>query len=100
VRIDRASGKPVFGSFPTTDNQPNAEVIWEAFQPQTEAVHSTRSTFGDPYSPQYLQLWEQAGQAAQKQQQQPVPGQGPPGSSPVATLPAPRPTGLPTQNTL
>jgi penicillin-binding protein 1A len=98
VRIDRASGKPVFGSFPTTDNQPNAQVIWEAFQPQTEAVHTTRSTFGDPYSPQYLQLWEQAGQTAQKQQ--PVPGQTPPGSSPVATLPEPRPTGLPTQNTL
>lgn len=98
VRIDRASGKPVFGSFPTTDNEPNAQVIWEAFQPQTEAVHSTRSTFGDPYSPQYLQLWEQAGQAAQKQQ--PAPTQTPQGSSPVATIPEPRPTGLPTQNTL
>ena len=88
----------MFGSFPTNDNDAKAEVIWEAFQPQTEAVHSTRSTFGDPYSPQYLQLWEQAGQAAQKQQ--PGPGQGAPGSAPVATVPEPRPTGLPTQNTL
>ena len=39
VRIDRASGKPVFGAFPTTED-PKSPVIWEAFQPQTEAVHS------------------------------------------------------------
>ena len=35
VRIDRATGKRVFGVFPTTDD-PKAPVIWEAFQPQTE----------------------------------------------------------------
>ena len=35
VRIDRASGKPVFGVFPTTED-PKSSVIWEAFQPQTE----------------------------------------------------------------
>jgi penicillin-binding protein 1A len=107
VRIDRASGKPVFGEFPTTE-EPNSDVIWEAFQPETEAVHSTRSTFGDPYSPQYLQLWQQAGQQAASQaaaqasqkQQQPGPGQAPQGTTPVATAPEPRPAGLPTQNTL
>ena len=103
VRIDRASGKPVFGQFPTTDNDPKAEVIWEAFQPQTEAVHSARSTFGDPYSPQYLQLWQQAAQqsALQPQQrQQPSPGQSPQPSAPVTAPPEPQPSGLPTQNPL
>jgi penicillin-binding protein 1A len=103
VRIDRASGKPVFGAFPTTED-PKSGVIWEAFQPQTEAVHSTRSTFGDPYGPQYLDLWLQAGQqaaAAEAQQgQQPGPGQAPRPSQPVATAPRPQPTDLPTQNAL
>ncbi len=103
VRIDRASGKPVFGAFPTTDNDPKAEVIWEAFQPQTEAIHSQRSTFGDPYSAQYLSLWQQAATAQQQQQQQqrqqPGPGQAPQASAPVATAPKPQ-SGLPTQNTL
>jgi penicillin-binding protein 1A len=102
VRIDRASGKPVFGAFPVSED-PKSAVIWEAFQPQTEAVHSGRSTFGDPYSPQYLQLWQQAGQQAAAQagqrDQQP-PGQQPQGSAPVATAPEPRPSSLPTQNTL
>ena len=103
VRIDRASGKPVFGSFPTTDNDPKASVIWEAFQPQTEAVHSGRSTFGDPYSPQYLQLWQQAAQQAAQQPQgeeQSAPGQPPRPSPPVAARPTSQPSGLPTQNTL
>jgi penicillin-binding protein 1A len=102
VRIDRASGKPVFGAFPTTDNDPKASVIWEAFQPQTEAVHSQRSAFGDPYSAQYLSLWQQAATAQQQQQQrqQPAPGQAPQPSRPAATAPKPQPGGLPTQNTL
>ncbi|MBS0477916.1 MAG: transglycosylase domain-containing protein [Proteobacteria bacterium] len=34
VRIDRASGKPVFGAWPTDD--PKAAVIWEAFKPESE----------------------------------------------------------------
>ena len=34
VRIDRASGKPVFGTWPTDD--PKAAVIWEAFKPESE----------------------------------------------------------------
>jgi penicillin-binding protein 1A len=102
VRIDRASGKPVFGVFPTNDNDPKADVIWEAFQPQTEAVHSSRSTFGDPYSPQYLQLWQQAAQQAAQPGQGPQqpPRQGPLPSPPVATAPEARPSSLPTQNTL
>ncbi|HEY7006912.1 MAG TPA: PBP1A family penicillin-binding protein [Sphingomicrobium sp.] len=103
VRVDRASGKPVFGAFPTTED-PKSGVIWEAFQPQTEAVHSQKSTFGDPYSPQYLELWTQAAQDAAEaeaaQKQQPAPAPAPRPSAPVATAPAPRPSGLPTQNSL
>jgi penicillin-binding protein 1A len=101
VRIDRATGKPVFGEFPTNDNDPKAPVIWEAFQPQTEAVKSTRSTFGDPYSPQYLQLWQQAAQQAQQPQQgqQPAPGNAPQPAPQVATAPETRPVGLPSPNT-
>ena len=48
VRIDRASGKRVFGIFPTTED-PKASVIWEAFQPQTEPRRSFRGAAGDPY---------------------------------------------------
>jgi penicillin-binding protein 1A len=41
VRVDRASGKKVFGVFPTT-NDPKPSVIWEAFQPQTEPRRAYR----------------------------------------------------------
>ncbi|MET4897513.1 transglycosylase domain-containing protein [Sphingomonadaceae bacterium jetA1] len=35
VRIDRASGRPVYGTFPT-GNDPKPAVIWEAFKPESE----------------------------------------------------------------
>ena len=41
VRIDRATGKRVFGVFPTSED-PKASVIWEAFQPQTEPRRAYR----------------------------------------------------------
>jgi penicillin-binding protein 1A len=41
VRIDRVSGRRVFGSFPTTED-PKSSVIWEAFQPETEPRRSFR----------------------------------------------------------
>jgi penicillin-binding protein 1A len=41
VRIDRASGKPVFGGWPTDD--PKAAVIWEAFKPESEPRRAARS---------------------------------------------------------
>lgn len=41
VRIDRVSGKRVFGTFPTTED-PKSSVIWEAFQPETEPRRSFR----------------------------------------------------------
>jgi penicillin-binding protein 1A len=41
VRVDRATGKRVFGTFPTTVD-PKSSVIWEAFQPETEPRRSFR----------------------------------------------------------
>ena len=41
VRIDRGSGRRVFGTFPTQVD-PRSPVIWEAFQPQTEPRRSFR----------------------------------------------------------
>jgi penicillin-binding protein 1A len=40
VRIDRMSGRRVFGTWPTTD--PKAGVIWEAFKPASEPRRSIR----------------------------------------------------------
>ena len=41
VRIDRTSGKRVFGAEPGSD--PKAGVIWEAFKPDTEPTRTTRA---------------------------------------------------------
>jgi penicillin-binding protein 1A len=96
VRIDRASGKAVYGVFPT-DHDPKAAVIWEAFQPQTEPRRSYTAGGVDPYNrEQQQQRLQQAYQAALQQReaakQQATDGR------PAASAPAP--TGLPTQNTL
>ncbi|MDG2533299.1 transglycosylase domain-containing protein [Sphingomonas sp. HITSZ_GF] len=40
VRIDRASGKPVTGAWPSSD--PLSSVIWEAFKPDTEQRRGRR----------------------------------------------------------
>jgi penicillin-binding protein 1A len=42
VRIDRKSGKRVYGTFPN-DEDPKAAVIWEAFKPESEPRRSVRS---------------------------------------------------------
>ncbi|HUG45599.1 MAG TPA: PBP1A family penicillin-binding protein [Sphingomicrobium sp.] len=41
VRVDRGSGRRVFGTFPT-QTDPKSQVIWEAFRPQTEPRRSFR----------------------------------------------------------
>jgi penicillin-binding protein 1A len=92
VRVDRATGKPVFGVVPTTED-PTSDVIWEAFQPQTEPLRRAHGTLGDPYNPQQQQV-QQAAQAQRPQQSRPQP---PP---PLATVPQSQPPGLPTQNAL
>lgn len=40
VRIDRRSGRKIFGAWPTDD--PKAAVIWEAFKPESEPRRSIR----------------------------------------------------------
>ena len=98
VRIDRASGKPVFGVFPT-DNDAKASVIWEAFQPQTEPRRSYSAAGLDPYNKeQQQQRLQQAYQAALEQRELERRQAAEPGTPPV-TAPA-QPNGLPTQNTL
>jgi penicillin-binding protein 1A len=101
-RIDRATGKPVFGVFPTTED-PKSSVIWEAFQPQTEQQRSYRSSIGDPYNvdaqQQALQAWQQQQLQAQQQQQQRQGGATRSAPSTQAQPPPPaQPGGLPTQN--
>ena len=99
VRIDRASGKRVFGVFPTTED-PKAQVIWEAFQPQTEPRRSYRSGTGDPYDQANYQqqLQERLQQIEQiRQRQAAARGRPAPQPAPVAAQPAPQPS-LPSQN--
>jgi penicillin-binding protein 1A len=74
VRIDRASGKAVFGVFPTQE-MPNSPVIWEAFQPQTEPRRSYTAAAGDPYN-QQQQLQRLQQQAARRQAASAVTGDG------------------------
>jgi len=104
VRIDRASGKPVFGIFPTAED-PKSSVIWEAFQPQTEQQRSYRSSIGDPYNSDarqqaLLAAQQQALEAAEEQRKA---ANRPPTATPQAQpAPAPAvsqpPAGLPTVN--
>jgi len=41
VRIDRGSGRPVYGTWPNTDD-PKPAVIWEAFKPESEPRRAAR----------------------------------------------------------
>ena len=92
VRIDRATGKRVFGQFPTKED-PKSSVIWEAFQPQTEPRRSYRRSQGEG---------SDEADALQNPQEQ---GQrGPPRIAVrrprPAQPPAAQPNSLPTQNAL
>jgi penicillin-binding protein 1A len=102
VRIDRASGKPVFGVFPTSED-PKSDVIWEAFQPQTEEQKSFKSSLGDPYNTaqqqQALQAWQQQQLQLQQQLQQKQTGNA--GADEAQPAPTAQPsTSLPTTNAL
>src|SRR5204863_8752162 len=96
VRIDRATGKRVYGSFPVQED-PKASVIWEAFQPQTEPRRSYRGATGDPYNQD--QQRQQLLQQLQAQKQRSDAGGG---SPPVASVPQQSPPSgaLPTGNAL
>jgi penicillin-binding protein 1A len=95
VRIDRGSGKRVYGVFPTKED-PKSSVIWEAFQPQTEPRRSYRGA-GNPYDDQEQQLE----QRAQAQRRTVVRRARPAGPRQVQRPPPQQPApSLPTQNTL
>jgi len=98
VRIDRATGKPAYGVFPTSDD-PKPSVIWEAFQPQTEQQRRVRSSLGDPYNSaqrqQALIAYQQQQLEELKQQREEAGHPGTPRSQP-----APGQPGLPTVNAL
>lgn len=96
VRIDRATGKAVYGVFPT-GSDPLAPVIWEAFQPQTEPRRSYTAGGVDPYNRQQQQQRLQQAYEAALQQREAAKQQATETSPAVS---APPPTGLPTQNTL
>jgi penicillin-binding protein 1A len=97
VRIDRGTGKRVFGVFPVTED-PKSSVIWEAFQPQTEPRRTFHGAMGDPYGPQPAQAQppSQEQQPQQRQQQRRSPAS--PTTTPAPAAAAPQPAGLPTQN--
>jgi penicillin-binding protein 1A len=96
VRVDRATGKRVFGVFPTTDD-PKSPVIWEAFQPQTEPRRSYRRSEGNPYDQQQQQQQQIAQMQAQLAQRQA--GVTVHRPRPIRTAQQ-QPNGLPTQNPL
>ncbi len=92
VRIDRATGKRVYGVFPTTE-EPQSPVIWEAFQPQTEPRRSFRHRRSE--------LESAAEEAQQEAAQQRLQSAGP---QPIYQMPAPvvpyqSPQPAPLQNT-
>jgi penicillin-binding protein 1A len=47
VRIDRMSGRPVYGAWPT-GNDPKPAVIWEAFKPESEPRRARRRASTEP----------------------------------------------------
>jgi penicillin-binding protein 1A len=94
VRIDRATGKRVYGVFPTSED-PKSPVIWEAFQPQTEPRRGYRSGAEDLNADNGEGEQQAAAQPSRRRAPAHAAQDAPP---PVATLP--QPAGLPTQNAL
>ncbi|MEO6433636.1 MAG: transglycosylase domain-containing protein [Sphingomicrobium sp.] len=92
VRVDRATGKRVYGVFPTAEDA-KSSVIWEAFQPQTEPARSYRSGSGSLYGED-----QQSGAAAKPVKRPPrrAAAAAPPTAEPA---PQPAPAPAPIQNT-
>ena len=67
VRIDRRSGRKVFGVWPTSD--PKAPVIWEAFKPESEPRRTVRKDeFAEVAKAEQAQARAAAGQRKAQQQ--------------------------------
>ena len=90
VRIDRASGKRVYGVFPDGED-PKAAVIWEAFQPQTEPRRSFRHRHGGVDAAEQAAAAAKPARAASRQPMYQTP-------APVRQYQAPQPA--PLQNTV
>lgn len=69
VRIDRRSGKRVFGGWPSDD--PKASVIWEAFKPDTEPRRSTRQDEIDSMREEILTLLRRGREAEAQRRAKP-----------------------------
>jgi penicillin-binding protein 1A len=98
VRIDRASGKRVFGTFPTRED-PKSPVIWEAFQPQTEPRRSFRRGQGRSEEDEEAEGNDRNAKAAKVvRRTRPAPRAAPRVTTPAAGAPSnPLPTQPPTQ---
>ena len=92
VRIDRATGKRVFGVFPTTED-PKSPVIWEAFKPRDRAAaHATaaRSAIPTRRGAQHVRRPQPAARAPRTQQRQ-VSAAAPDAPAPAAAAAAATP---------
>jgi penicillin-binding protein 1A len=97
ARVDRASGRIVYGTFPVQED-PKSAVIWEAFQPQTEPRRAFRRSRipGLPGSPDEIAQNDTEAPAANVRRVKVVrPQQAVPQPQPAPTQPAPAPQPAP-----
>ena len=102
ARIDRASGRVVYGSFPVQED-PKSPVIWEAFQPQTEPRRAFRRSHiaGLPGAPELgPQTSQTAALSAAQAQRRPKVIRAPARPQPVAAQPAPPDAALQNQGAI
>jgi penicillin-binding protein 1A len=92
ARIDRATGRRVYGTFPTTED-PKSPVIWEAFQPQTEPRRAYRRHGAtDQQDDENTDGEKPVATVAARRPARPAPGPATPAvPPPLATVPAPTP---------
>jgi penicillin-binding protein 1A len=92
VRVDRGSGRRVYGVFPTRED-PKSSVIWEAFQPQTEPRRAYRRSGANPYGDEEeAETGQQPAARTQRVVRRPRPVASPQRQA------VPQPAPLPTQN--
>jgi penicillin-binding protein 1A len=70
VRVDRGSGRRVFGTFPTQTDA-RSQIIWEAFRPQTEPRRSFRRADARAEAERMAQARAQVRRAVARPQPQP-----------------------------
>lgn len=68
VRIDRGSGRPVYGAWPGSD--PKASVIWEAFKPESAPARQRRNREAEAKAAAEAKVKAAAAAAAARRQQQ------------------------------